>query len=138
MSSNTVTNMNDSKDSGVATESHPSQKETETATKKEYVFESWPREGKTIGRMIDQGFFLVNPEGDTDDPPASMYFEPEDLRKFRAEGYRPKIWTVVEAEGKWYIEEGFRWIDRLAYLLEAPMDPDRRAYLLSRRGLSAI
>jgi len=78
-----------------------------------------PREGKRISQMIDSGFFITNPNSGSDSPPASMYFEPDECKAFMANHPDAKIWTLVEAEGNWYIMEGWHYVNRLAYLIEA-------------------
>jgi len=79
----------------------------------------WPRAGKRIGAMIDSGFFITNPHSNSDLPPASMYFEPGKCKAFMANHPDAKVWTLIEAEGKEYIMEGWHYVNRLAYLIEA-------------------
>lgn len=104
-------------------------------TNGQHYFESFPNEGLIIGRMIDEGFFLRNPEHDGTEPPASMYFDKTDVQKFIREGYEPKVWTLIEGEDTLIISEGYHYVDRLEHLIEAPMTPERRRHLLSWRGL---
>jgi hypothetical protein len=85
----------------------------------ERCFMIWPREGKRIEAMIDSGFFITNPNSEAESPPASMYWEPEEYRTYKEKHPDTKPWTLVEAEGNWYIMEGWHYVNRLAYLIEA-------------------
>ncbi len=36
-----------------------------------------------------------------------------------------RVWTVVDADGKWYIAQGYHYVNRVGYLItEKPFNPD--------------
>lgn len=88
-------------------------------TKQERCFLFWPRMGKTVEALFERGFFLKNPDAESDEAYVCYYWEPEQAKKYRESHPDAKVWTVVEAEGKEYVFEGWHYVNRLHYLIEA-------------------
>lgn len=63
-----------------------------------------------------------------------MYWEPEEYRTYKEKHPDTKPWTLVEAEGNWYIMEGWHYVNRLAYLIEAKQSPTHLMRIGSSSG----
>jgi len=93
--------------------------------KVERSYRLYPTAGKTLNSMMDGGIFIVNPKNSSGLPPASMYFEREECSDYIKTHPDSIVWTVIEEDDKLYLVEGYRIINRLAYMIESPEKSNR-------------
>ncbi|MFQ6134510.1 MAG: hypothetical protein ACE5KU_01680, partial [Nitrososphaerales archaeon] len=86
----------------------------------ERTFQLDPEEDKELSELFDKGFFLKNPDADSDEPIVCYYWEPEQYAAYKKKHPNAKVWTVIEEDGKLFVVERWQYVNRQYYLIQNP------------------